>query len=215
MQGSLFWSWLSTGAACCAGHKNMQHCIFAAFSVSDQKGKWVVSGSEDHSICIWHLNGKQVSILCTSCCLGQPCLCPSPPDSAGREIGAFFRLHGISPQCSTIFGSTVVEYKMVPINLCVGLHCNPGGLLGDHSAALMHAWEYLLIHAYSAPLCMLPHQGDTVNDLRLSCRCPKNTPFAPGLNCNVHMRVVGCSSAEDKFVEALCLEHCPNKIIHD
>ncbi|KAK9909595.1 hypothetical protein WJX75_004688 [Coccomyxa subellipsoidea] len=42
------------------GHKNAQHCIFAAFSVSDTKGKWVISGSEDSSICIWHLNSKQL-----------------------------------------------------------------------------------------------------------------------------------------------------------
>lgn len=43
-----------------AGHTNTKHCIFACFSVTDQKGKWVISGSEDHSIWIWHLNTTQV-----------------------------------------------------------------------------------------------------------------------------------------------------------
>jgi COMPASS component SWD3 len=43
------------------GHANRKHCIFAALSVTDAKGKWVVSGSEDHAIYIWHLNGRHVS----------------------------------------------------------------------------------------------------------------------------------------------------------
>lgn len=45
----------------CAGHVNQKHCIFATLSVTDKKGKWVISGSEDHSIYIWHLNGRHVS----------------------------------------------------------------------------------------------------------------------------------------------------------
>ena len=43
-----------------AGHTNTKHCIFACFSVTDQKGKWVISGSEDHTIWIWHLNTTKV-----------------------------------------------------------------------------------------------------------------------------------------------------------
>ena len=43
-----------------AGHKNCKHCLFAAFCITDpKKGKWIVAGSEDHSIYIWGLNDKQ------------------------------------------------------------------------------------------------------------------------------------------------------------
>ncbi|KAK9846338.1 hypothetical protein WJX81_001869 [Elliptochloris bilobata] len=42
------------------GHKNRMHCLFGAFCVTDTKGKWIVAGSEDHSIFIWGLNTKQV-----------------------------------------------------------------------------------------------------------------------------------------------------------
>ena len=46
--------------ACRAGHKNCKHCLFAAFCVTDpKKGKWIVAGSEDHSVYIWGLNNKQ------------------------------------------------------------------------------------------------------------------------------------------------------------
>ena len=43
-----------------AGHKNCKHCLFAAFCVTDrEKRKWIVAGSEDHSVYIWGLNNKQ------------------------------------------------------------------------------------------------------------------------------------------------------------
>lgn len=43
-----------------AGHKNCKHCVFAAFCITDpKKGKWIVAGSEDHSVYIWGLNNKQ------------------------------------------------------------------------------------------------------------------------------------------------------------
>ena len=52
-----------TGAlthACRAGHRNRKHCLFAAFSITDpQERKWIVAGSEDHSIYIWGINSKQ------------------------------------------------------------------------------------------------------------------------------------------------------------
>lgn len=50
----------------CAGHKNEAYCLFAAFITADQKGKWVVCGSEDHSIYLWDLNKKEVRLcLCS------------------------------------------------------------------------------------------------------------------------------------------------------
>lgn len=55
------------------GHKNVQHCIFLTFSITDRKGNWVVAGSEDHSIRIWHLNGKQVPVvMCFHSCCSLP-----------------------------------------------------------------------------------------------------------------------------------------------
>ena len=47
--------------ALCAGHVNSKHCLFASFGTTDLKGKWIISGSEDHSIHIWHLNTRAVS----------------------------------------------------------------------------------------------------------------------------------------------------------
>lgn len=49
---------------CSAGHVNEHFCLFAAFITADIKGKWVVCGSEDHSIFLWDLNKKEVSCLC-------------------------------------------------------------------------------------------------------------------------------------------------------
>ena len=44
-----------------AGHVNNKFCMFAQFSVTDPSGKWIICGSEDHSIYIWDLQKKNVS----------------------------------------------------------------------------------------------------------------------------------------------------------
>ena len=50
-----------------AGHKNEAYCLFAAFITADPKGKFVVCGSEDHSIYLWDLNKKEVRLCLCSC----------------------------------------------------------------------------------------------------------------------------------------------------
>ena len=51
---------LSSSKTLYAGHVNSKHCLFASFGTTDQKGKWILSGSEDNSIHIWHLNTRAV-----------------------------------------------------------------------------------------------------------------------------------------------------------
>lgn len=45
---------------CAAGHSNKKMCLFADFLISDPRGKFVVCGSEDHSISFWDVNSKKV-----------------------------------------------------------------------------------------------------------------------------------------------------------
>ena len=52
--------------AVAAGHKNEHFCLFAAFITADQKGKWVVCGSEDNTIFLWDLNKKEVCPVMSS-----------------------------------------------------------------------------------------------------------------------------------------------------
>lgn len=40
------------------GHQFNDYCVFASFSLT--KGKWIISGSADKSVCIWDINSKQL-----------------------------------------------------------------------------------------------------------------------------------------------------------
>ena len=43
-----------------AGHSNSKHCVFAAFYTSDPEVRWIVVGSEDHSVYMYDVNKKEV-----------------------------------------------------------------------------------------------------------------------------------------------------------
>ncbi|XP_031373778.1 COMPASS-like H3K4 histone methylase component WDR5B isoform X1 [Punica granatum] len=56
------------------GHQNSSYCIMSTFSVTN--GKYIVSGSEDHCVCIWDLQGKNMlqkleghkdTVICVTC----------------------------------------------------------------------------------------------------------------------------------------------------
>lgn len=56
------------------GHMNKVYCIMSTFSVTGEK--YVVSGSEDHCVYLWHLQGKNLvqkleghtdTVICVSC----------------------------------------------------------------------------------------------------------------------------------------------------
>jgi len=40
------------------GHKFNDYCLFAAFSLTE--GKYIISGSADHTVCVWDLSSKQL-----------------------------------------------------------------------------------------------------------------------------------------------------------
>ena len=51
-----------TASALHAGHANCKHCVFAAFCTNDSNACSIAVGSEDHSIFVYDVNGKQVGI---------------------------------------------------------------------------------------------------------------------------------------------------------
>jgi len=40
------------------GHQFNDYCIFGAFSLT--RGKWIISGSADNTVCIWDINSKEL-----------------------------------------------------------------------------------------------------------------------------------------------------------
>ena len=85
----------------CVGHVNNRHCIFNAFF--GPEGRWVVSGSENHSVCVWDLQTqKMVQRL------------PDHADTVSHHIRRLFPIDAHSSTLLSHLGAQVLAIGVHP-----------------------------------------------------------------------------------------------------